>query len=78
MFRDGGDELRRAISQTETEREAKDDSLLAPTRDGDFSLLPVGLLDGEAEIGVAADGSMAIRTLDSATNTVTITHVYLP
>ena len=78
VFRGGGDELRRAISQTETEREAKDDSLLAPTRDGDFSLLPVGLLDEEAEIGVAADGSMAIRTFDSATNTVTITHVYLP
>ena len=78
VFRGGGDELRRTISQTETERDAKDDSQLVPARDADLSLLPVGLLDEQAEIGVAADGSMSIRTLDSATNTVTITHVYLP
>ena len=78
VFRGGGDELRRAIAKSETARRAKDDSPPAPASDGDLSLLPVGLLGRETEIGVAADGSMSIRTLDSATNTVTITHVYLP
>ena len=78
VFRGGGDELRRAIAKSETARQAKDDSLPAPAGDGDLSLLSVGLLGRETEIGVAADGSMSIRTLDSATNTVTITHVYLP
>ena len=78
VFRGGGNELRRAIAKSETARQAKDDSLPAPAGDGDLSLLSVGLLGRETEIGVAADGSMSIRTLDSATNTVTITHVYLP
>ena len=44
----------------------------------DFSLVPDGLHHEEAEIGIAADGSMSIRTFDYLTNTVTITHVYLP
>ena len=48
------------------------------TRDAEFSLIPDRLRYEGAEIGVAADGSMSIRTLDSLTNTVMITHVYLP
>ena len=44
----------------------------------DFSPVPDGLHHEEAEIGIAADGSMSIRTFDYLTNTVTITHVYLP
>ena len=76
-FRGGAAELRRAIGQTAAKGDAKDEF---PRRvdTHELSLLPAGMRYEEAEIGVAADGSMSIRTLDSATNTVTITHVYLP
>ncbi len=76
-FRGGAAELRRAIGQTAAKGDAKDETsqrVYTP----ELSLLPAGMRYEEAEIGVAADGSMSIRTLDSTTNTVTITHVYLP
>lgn len=44
----------------------------------EVSLFPVGLHYEDAEVGVAADGSMSIRTFDFSTDTVTITHVYIP
>ena len=76
-FRDAGSELRRGSARTASNSAAQDESSRR-SRDAEFSLLPEGLRYEEAEIGVAADGSMSIRTLDSATHTVTITHVYLP
>lgn len=77
IFRGGSAELRPLIAQTETKGDVKNESSRR-SRDAEITLLPAGLGYEEAEIGVAADGSMSIRTLDSATNTVTITHVYLP
>ena len=46
--------------------------------DGQFSVLPAAWNDANTEVGVAADGGMMIRALDSATGTITITNVYLP
>ena len=43
-----------------------------------FSVLPAAWNDSNTEVGVAADGGMMIRALDSATGTITITNVYLP
>ena len=43
-----------------------------------FSALPAAWNDSNTEVGVAADGGMMIRALDSATGTITITNVYLP
>ena len=45
---------------------------------GQFSVLPAAWNDANTEVGVAADGGMMIRALDSATGTITITNVYLP
>ena len=45
---------------------------------GQFSVLPAAWNDSNTEVGVAADGGMMIRALDSATGTITITNVYLP
>ena len=61
-----------------TDSNSNHDWVRVTTRDEKFSLIPDRLRYEGAEIGVAADGSMSIRTLDSLTNTVTITHVYLP
>ena len=76
-FRGGAAELRGAIGQTVAKSDAKDESSQRADSP-ELSLFPAGMRYEEAEIGVAADGSMSIRTLDSATHTVTITHVYLP
>ncbi len=46
--------------------------------DTQFSVLPAAWNDSNTEVGVAADGGMMIRALDSATGTITITNVYLP
>ena len=46
--------------------------------DTQFSILPAAWNDSNTEVGVAADGGMMIRALDSATGTITITNVYLP
>ena len=45
---------------------------------GQFSVLPAAWNDSNTEVGVAADGGMMIRAMDSATGTITITNVYLP
>ena len=45
---------------------------------GQFSVLSAAWNDANTEVGVAADGGMMIRVLDSATGTITITNVYLP
>jgi hypothetical protein len=42
-----------------------------------FSVLHAAWNDSNTEVGVAADGGMMIRALDSATGTITITNVYL-
>ncbi len=46
--------------------------------DTQFSVLPAAWNDSNTEVGVAANGGMMIRALDSATGTITITNVYLP
>ena len=43
-----------------------------------FSVLPAAWSDSNTEVGVAADGGVTIRALDSVTGTITITNVYLP
>jgi hypothetical protein len=47
-------------------------------RETGASLFPAGLHYEGAEVGVAADGSVSIRTFDFSTDTVIITHVYIP
>ena len=42
-----------------------------------FSVLPAAWSDSNTEVGVAADGGVTIRALDSVTGTITITNVYL-
>ena len=74
----GGDGLRSAAVATSPDSRAEMDWSPAAAGDAEFLLIPAGWRAEDAEIGVAADGSMSIRTLDSATGAVTITHVYLP
>ena len=49
---------------------------VAPLRG--FSVLPAALDDSQADVGVAADGWISIRSLDADTGTITITDVYVP
>jgi len=58
--------------------EVKGKSKFRQEREREVSLFPAGLHYEDAEVGVAADGSMSIRTFDFSTDTVTITHVYIP
>jgi hypothetical protein len=48
-----------------------------PTGPG-FSVLPAALEDPAADVGVAADGRISVRSVDAGTNTITITDVYVP
>jgi hypothetical protein len=40
-----------------------------------YSIAPIGS-GSQVETGVAADGAISFRTIDAATGTITITHVY--
>ena len=48
-----------------------------PTGPG-FSVLPAALEDPAADVGVASDGRISVRSVDAGTNTITITDVYVP
>lgn len=43
-----------------------------------FTVLPAALEDPAADVGVAADGRISVRSVDAGTNTITITDVYIP
>jgi hypothetical protein len=43
-----------------------------------FTVLPAALEDPTADVGVAADGRISVRSVDAGTNTITITDVYVP
>lgn len=43
-----------------------------------FSVLPAALEDPAVDVGVAADGRISFRSVDTSTSTITITDVYVP